>query len=225
MSIATKAVNIVVTADSICPFCYLGFTKVNKAIAAAKERRLPLDISLRFVPYQLDPTLPTTHAVSKRERYAQKFGASRFDQMESMMRQRFADEGLSISYDGSVRQTTLSHRLIAKAYAVGGQELQLKMIERVYKTYFTDAKDIGDVNVLVPIAVEGGVFKDADEARNWLEGEEGTEEYQRGIMQAQTQGISGVPFFTINDKWAVSGAQDKELFVRIFERIANDELR
>ncbi|KAG8806123.1 hypothetical protein FRC17_005163 [Serendipita sp. 399] len=145
--------------------------------------------------------------------------------MESMMRQRFADEGLTITYDGSVRQTTLSHRLFAKAYAVGGQEMQLRTIERVYRTYFSEGKDIGDVEVLVPVAVESGVFEDGEEARKWLEGEEGVEEYRKGIMQAQTAGIRGVPHFTINGKWAVSGAQDTDLFVKIFERIADGELR
>ncbi|CAG7846854.1 SubName: Full=Uncharacterized protein {ECO:0000313/EMBL:CCA74670.1} [Serendipita indica DSM 11827] len=224
MSLARKAVNVVVTADSICPFCYLGYTKLNKAVATAKSKNLPLDITVRFVPYQLDPSLPTTYAVSKRDHYQNKFGAARFAQMEPFMQSRFASEGLSITYEGMLRQTTLSHRLIAKAFHVGGESLQQRVIEEVYKTYFSQGKDIGDVAVLAPIAAQTGVFKDEEQAKAWLEGSEGVEEYERGILEAQNSGISGVPFFKINDKWAISGAQDTELFVSVFERIASGKL-
>ncbi|KIM21933.1 hypothetical protein M408DRAFT_333185 [Serendipita vermifera MAFF 305830] len=219
-----KPINIVITADSICPFCYLGFTKIHKAIATAKARQLPLQFNLRFAPYQLDPTLPSDKAVSKRERYAAKFGAARFDQMEKMMAQRFADEGLSITYDGTVRQTTLSHRLIARAYEVGGEAMQMKTVEGIYRKYFSEGKDIGDVEVLVPVAVERGVFGTEEEAREWLKGSEGMKEYDAGVLAAQKAGISGVPFFRINDKWGISGAQDPELFVKVFERISNGDI-
>lgn len=122
------------------------------------------------------------------------------------MARRFADEGLTVSYDGLVRQTTLSHRLIAKAYDVGGEAMQLKTVAMIYKTYFSEGKDIGSVEVLAPIAAECGVFGDGEgtdalgEAKKWLNGDEGMEEYRRGIRAAQNAGISGVPFF----RWVLS---------------------
>jgi len=137
---------------------------------------------------------------------------------------RFAEEGLSITYDGTVRQTTLSHRLIGQAYNVGGETMQMKVVEGIYRQYFSVGKDIGDVQVLAPIGVEFGVFKDLQESKEWLEGSEGLAEYEAGIKAAQKAGISGVPFFRINDKWGVSGAQDPELFVKVFERISNGEM-
>jgi len=223
-STTMKIISIVITADSICPFCYLGFTKIHRAIATVKDRQLPLEFNLRLVPYQLDPTLPTDRPISKRERFAAKFGAARFDQMEKMMSERFKQEGLSITYDGTVRQTTLSQRLIAQAYAVGGAETQMKTVEGIYRKYFSEGKDIGDVAVLVPVSVENGVFEGEETAKAWLEGTEGMEEYNAGVLAAQKAGISGVPFFRINDKWGVSGAQDPEVFVKIFERIADGEI-
>ncbi|PVF95432.1 hypothetical protein CPB86DRAFT_593143 [Serendipita vermifera] len=217
-----KAVNIVVTADSICPFCYLGFSKVRKAIDVTQAKGLPLDITLRFAPYQLDPTLPTDKPINKRERYKEKFGADRINDMETMMKQRFASEGLDISYDGVLRQTTLSHRLIAKAWDAGkrnatgksdqevtkaAEAMQLTTIERIYHAYF-----------------KVGVFEDVETAKSWLEGTEGLDEYKAGVLAAQRMGIRGVPFFRINEKWGISGAQDSELFVKVFQQIANGEL-
>jgi len=111
------------------------------------------------------------------------------------MEGRFAEEGLSITYDGTVRQTTLSHRLIAHAYEVGGEEMQMKTVEGIYKKYFSEGKDIGDAAVLVPVAVENGVFDEEEAAKTWLEGTEGMKEYSAGILTAQKAGISGVPFF------------------------------
>lgn len=234
-----KAVNIVVTADSICPFCYMGFSKVRKAIDVTQAKGLPLDITLRFAPYQLDPTLPTDKPINKRERYKEKFGADRINDMEAMMKQRFASEGLDISYDGVLRQTTLSHRLIAKAWDAGkrnatgksdqevtkaAEAMQLTTIERIYRAYFGETKDIGDPAVLALIAAEVGVFEDVETAKIWLEGTEGLDEYKAGVLAAQRMGIRGVPFFRINEKWGISGAQDSELFVKVFQQIANGEL-
>jgi predicted DsbA family dithiol-disulfide isomerase len=162
------------------------------------------------MPLQLDPTLPTDKPVTKRERYSEKFGASKLKDMETMMKQRFASEGLEITYDGVVRQTTLSHRLIAKAWDVGKQSateksdqeaekaaeaMQLRTIEKIYQAYFSDAKDIGDPAVLAPIAAETGVFKDKETAKAWLEGTEGMDKYREGVLSAQMMGIRGVPFF------------------------------
>lgn len=131
------------------------------------------------------------------------------------MAQRFAEEGLTISYDGTVRQTTLSHRLIAKAFQIGGEQLQQTTVAAIYKKYFSEGKDIGDVEVMAPLAFEVGVFKDLDEAKTWLSGSEGMEEYEQGIEKARRARIQGVPYFKINDKWGISGAQDPETFLQV----------
>jgi len=149
----------------------------------------------RTLPPQLDPSLPIDHPISKRERYVAKFGAARLGQMEKTMAERFKEEGLSITYDGTIRQTTLSHRLIAKAYAVGGEEVQMKVVEAIYHQYFSLGKDIGDVAVLTPVAVENGMFPGEDEAKAWLEGNDGTREYNEGVAAAEKAGIRGVPYF------------------------------
>jgi predicted DsbA family dithiol-disulfide isomerase len=149
-------------------------------------------------------------SVSKRQRLSEKFGASRLKDMDTMMKQKFASEGLEFTQDGVMRQTILSQRLIAKAWDVGKQSatgksdeeaektaeaMQLRTIEKIYQAYFSDAKDIGDPAVLAPIATETGVFKDIETAKAWLEGTEGMEEYKEGVLAAQMMGIRGVPFF------------------------------
>lgn len=156
------------------------------------------------------------------------------------MTERFAAEGLTFSEDSIVRQTTLSHRLIEKAFKVGGEQLQQTTVATIYKTYFSQGTDIGDIEILAPLAIEVGVFKDLDEAKTWLSGSEGLGEYEQGIEKAKRARIRGVPFFKINDKWEISGAQDTEKFLQVslghihngalliqlqvFERIASGEL-
>ncbi|KAJ7028667.1 hypothetical protein C8F04DRAFT_50575 [Mycena alexandri] len=79
---ALKPLSVHIISDSICPFCYLGYKQITRAIESAKKEGLPLAFSLRFKPFLLDPTLPMDTPVNKRDRYVKKFGAARVDGME-----------------------------------------------------------------------------------------------------------------------------------------------
>jgi predicted DsbA family dithiol-disulfide isomerase len=97
---ALVPLSITVTSDSICPFCYIGLRKLQGALAASPVTSGPnatLKPNIRFVPFQLDPTLPEDRAVNKRDRYIQKFGGvQRVAQMEDMMKARGREEGINL---------------------------------------------------------------------------------------------------------------------------------
>lgn len=97
----------------------------------AKDKDLPLDFSISFAPFLLDPTLPNSPGEVKRERYIRKFGGpEKVAAMEQAMIERGKAEGISFSYGGVVSQTTDSHRMIAKARELKGEEGQLRFVER-----------------------------------------------------------------------------------------------
>ncbi|GJN91697.1 hypothetical protein Rhopal_004720-T1 [Rhodotorula paludigena] len=224
---ATKKIDLEITSDSICPFCFVGYRRIQQAIRIAKERSLPLSFSLRFAPFLLDPTLPPSPGESKRERYVRRFGGEeRVRQMEEAMKERgrACDPPIEFSYGGNVSQTTDSHRLIEKARELKGEEGQLALVERLFKTYFEEEGDPASHELLARDAVTTGIFPSADEARAFLASDELKDSVAAGIKKAQLRGITGVPFTIINGQLGVSGAQEVDTFVKVFEQIASGEL-
>jgi len=218
-TMALKPLSLQIISDSICPFCYLGYKQITLAMEAAKKENLPLDFKLRFKPFLLDPSLPSAAPINKRERYSQKFGAGRVDAMERQMIARGKPLGIEFSYGGTIRQTTDSHRLIEKAYEVGGEEKQRAVVEAVFSGYFEHEQDVGSHEFLAECAEKAGVFS-AAEARTFLAGTELKDNVGKDIMQAMQIGVSGVPFVIVDNKYAVSGAQGEETFLEIFRKLA-----
>ncbi|KAJ7052758.1 thioredoxin-like protein [Mycena amicta] len=220
---ALKPLSLQVISDSICPFCYLGYRQLTLAMEAAKEEKLPLDFKMRFKPFLLDPSLPSDKAVNKRERYSSKFGAGNFERMEQMMVARGKTVGINFTYGGSIRQTTQSHRLIEKAYLVGGESKQRAIVEAIFAGYFENERDVGDHDFLSDCAVKAGVFGSKEEALAFLATDELKDGVQKDIMDAMRMGVEGVPFILLNNKYAVSGAQGQETFLEIFRKLASGD--
>ncbi|KAJ6613628.1 thioredoxin-like protein [Mycena sp. CBHHK59/15] len=218
---ALKPLTLNIISDSICPFCYLGYKQINLAMEAAKKENLPLDFKLRFKPFLLDPTLPSDHPVNKRERYASKFGASRMESMESAMKARGREVGIQFSYGGTVRQTIDSHRLIEKAYQVGGETMQRVVVEALFGGYFEHEQDVGSHVFLAECALKAGAFSTKEEALAFLASSELRDNVGKDIKEAVQIGVSGVPFVILNNKYAVSGAQGQDTFLEIFRKIAS----
>ncbi|KAJ6588272.1 thioredoxin-like protein [Mycena capillaripes] len=217
---ALKPLSLQIISDSICPFCYLGYKQITLAMEAAKKENLPLDFKLRFKPYLLDPSLPSAAPLNKRERYNERFGKANFEKMEQQMIARGKRVGIDFSYGGMVRQTTDSHRLIEKAYQVGGEKTQRAFVEAVFSGYFEHEQDVGSHEFLAECAEKTGVFDSAEEARTFLAGTELKDNVGKDIMEAVQIGVSGVPFIIVDNKYAVSGAQGEETFLEIFRKLA-----
>ncbi|KAJ7130310.1 thioredoxin-like protein [Mycena epipterygia] len=218
-TMALKPLTLNIISDSICPFCYLGYKQITIAMEAAKKENLPLDFKLRFKPFLLDPSLPTAQPLNKRERYISKFGAARIDTMERQMIARGKEVGINFSYGGTIRQTTDSHRLIEKAYQVGGEPMQRAVVEALFAGYFEHEKDVGDHAFLAECAVSAGVFS-KEEALTFLAGTELKDNVGKDIMEAVQLGVSGVPFVLLDNKYAISGAQGQDTFLEIFRKLA-----
>ncbi|GAA5988570.1 hypothetical protein JCM5350_004457 [Sporobolomyces pararoseus] len=224
---SNKQVALEVTSDSICPFCYIGFNRITSAISRAKAENLPLEFSLRFAPFLLDPTLPPSPGENKRERYIKRFGGvEKVAKMEEAMieRGRGCNPPIEFSYGGNVSQTTDSHRLIEKAYLLSGEEGQKALVARLFKSYFEEEQDPASHDVLSRDAETAGIMS-KDEALAFLKSDELLKEVQEGIRKAQLRGISGVPFTIINDKLAISGAQEEDTFLEVFRQLAKGELK
>ncbi|KAJ7764579.1 thioredoxin-like protein [Mycena maculata] len=217
---ALRPLTLNIISDSICPFCYLGYKQITLAIQQAQKENLPLEFQLRFKPFLLDPSLALDKPVNKRERLSSKFGASRVEGIERQMIARGKEVGIQFSFGGSMRQTTDSHRLIEKAYQVGGQAKQRAVVEALFAGYFEHEKDVGDHAFLAECAANAGVLTKED-ALVFLASNELKDNVGKDIKEAMQLGVEGVPFVILDNKYAVSGAQGTETFLGIFRKIAS----
>ncbi|GAA5904361.1 hypothetical protein JCM6882_003206 [Rhodosporidiobolus microsporus] len=229
-SATDTTIELEITSDSVCPFCYVGYRRILQAI-----RELQADPSLspsphftlRFAPFQLDPTLPPSPGENKIERYERRFGGK--EKVQTMVqamveRGRECEPPIEFSYGGNVSNTKDSHRLIEKAWVVGGEEAQRKVVEGLFALYFEHEGDIGSHDALATVAADAGILGKED-ALTFLKSDELKDEVEEGFKKAQMRGISGVPFTIINQQFGVSGAQETETFKEVFRKLAKGELQ
>lgn len=137
-----------------------------------------------------------------------------------MIFDRLASVGKSVDIDfkfgGKTGNTRDSHRLIQLA-KTKGPEMQTKVAQELFKRYFEQEEDITSHSVLQAAAEKAGL--EAAETKEWLESDKGGKEVDKEVVEAQMKAVSGVPHFTLQDKYEIGGAQDPEAFVQIFERI------
>lgn len=189
--------------DIICPWCYLGRTRFREAVAAFDG-----SVEVTWRPFQLDPDAPATPE-SATERLAAKFGGpAKVTAMHERMRELTTAAGLPYEPERALRANTRdAHRLVWWAGRNGGQEA---LVDRLFRAYHAEGRDIGDAETLTALAGEAGL--PTDPVRVLLASDEGAAEVTRDLEQAQALGITGVPFFLFEGAWAVSGAQPADVF-------------
>jgi predicted DsbA family dithiol-disulfide isomerase len=204
--ITAKKVRIDIVSDVVCPWCYLGKARLEAALKDLPD----IEAEVHWRPYQLDPTIPRT-GVDRKAYMEAKFGPGPGLAEAHARLTAFGKElGLAFAFDAiKVSPNTMNaHRLIRWA-AQAGPGMQNQVVDLLFKAYFEQGKDIGDASVLTEIAKSGGMDEaivttllptDAEEAG--VIGE---------IAQAKQLGISGVPCFIIDQKYAVSGAQTPDI--------------
>ncbi len=202
---AAAPIEIDVWSDIMCPFCWMGETLLQQA-AEASGRKL----EIRYHSYQLMPHLPTDSAVNVNDLLERERGFPR-EQAQEMNRQvaaRAAQVGLVYNMDDAVATNTRSaHRLTHFAKQQGKQH---ELMQRLFKAYLTDGLNIVDHEVLADLAAEVGLERAAALAA--LKTDAFSAEFDADVEEARRLGISGVPFFVLNGKYAVSGAQPREVF-------------
>jgi predicted DsbA family dithiol-disulfide isomerase len=210
---------IEIFSDVICPWCFIGKRRFETAISRLRDRGVDVQVDYMFRPFQLDPTAPTDSPTPAKDAYAKKFGGpERATEILDHVTSVAAQDNITFNMDIAVRANTfLAHRLLSYGLKQHGAAVQIPLKERIMDAYFTDGKNIGDIDVLADCAESAGI--DRIEAHTFLSGDELVDEVRSEIAEAAEYGVTAVPTFIINGQWSVPGAQDVEMFERIIERI------
>jgi predicted DsbA family dithiol-disulfide isomerase len=210
---------IEIFSDVICPWCFIGKRRFETAISRLRDRGVDVQVDYTFRPFQLDPTAPKDSPTPAKDAYAKKFGGpERATEILNHVTSVAAQDNITFNMDIAVRANTfLAHRLLSYALLKHGAAVQILLKERIMDAYFTDGKDIGDIDVLADCAESAGINR--AEAHTFLNSDELVDEVRSEIAEAAEYGVTAVPTFIINGQWSVPGAQDVEMFERIIERM------
>jgi predicted DsbA family dithiol-disulfide isomerase len=207
-----------VVSDVVCPWCFIGKRRLEKAIALKPD----IAVELRYRPYFLNPWVPR-EGISRDEYLTTKFGSpERYRNIAQRVAAAAAGEGLNYVIDGIKRQpnTLDCHRLILWAGETGNAA---GMKQRLMDLYFTEGGDLSDREVLVRAAADCSL--DAALVRQRLASEQDVERVEREANSAKEAGIDGVPCFIFGGLIAVQGAQAPEHLAQAIERAANEHAR
>lgn len=198
--------------DVACPWCYVGKRRFERALAA-----FPGQVDVVYRPYQLAPDAPST-PVPLLQYLGQRFGPQGA-QMARQITQTAAGDGIVMDFDRALAANTLdAHRLLRLAEHEYGATVQQAVKERLLEAHFSAGADVSDPEVLAGLAHDAGM--DAERVRGYLASGEGRREVQDEIAQAQRLGITAVPTFVIEGKYAVQGAQPASAFLQVLEQVA-----
>jgi len=213
------SMRVEIFSDVVCPWCYIGKRRLDKAVANLRARGVEVDLDISYKPYQLDPTAPVGQSMPVIEAYAKKFGGiTKAQQILDHVTNIAAQDDIVFNMDIALRANTLlAHRLLVVAERDFGIIVQAKLKERIMQAYFTDGDDIANIDVLAKCAAEVGI--DAEFAKQFLLSEECVDDVQESLQTAAENGITAVPTFIFNDQWSVPGAQDVEMFERVIQRL------
>lgn len=198
---------LTVVSDAICPWCWIGKKRLDDALALLARTHPDLAFDVAFFPFLLNPDMPEEGVEREAYRIA-KFGSlERSRALDKRVAEAGAASGLTFRHDLIRRtpSTVNAHRLSRFAVEDG---LQRAVMEAIFRAYFAEGRDIGDIGVLADIAAESGMDRGAVAER--LEGDEARAEVRAEAAAASRAGISGVPTFVLNRHVLFSGAEAPE---------------
>jgi predicted DsbA family dithiol-disulfide isomerase len=206
-----KPVRVDVVSDIVCPWCFIGKARLEKALALRPD----IAVEVHFRPYFLNDWIPR-EGISREEYLTTKFGSvEHYSHIAQRVAAAASDEGLTYAIDKISRQpnTTDAHRLIYWADKIGKAP---QMKQELMNLYFTEGADLTSRDVLAKAAADVGL----GDVREKLDNETDTAEIEREALAAKEAGIQGVPMFIFGGKFAVSGAQAPEYLAQAIERAA-----
>ena len=202
-----EKMKIEIWSDVMCPFCYIGKRHLEQALA---ELPFKNSIEIDWKSYQLNPQYKNESGESLYDYLSANkgIGLAQAEQMTAQVAEMANNVGLSIDFEHNIPANSFNaHRLIHFAASKGKQDLAEELL---FKAHFTDNKDIDQLEVLLAIAVD--LELDKTEAQKVLESNAFEEEVRYDIYESQQLGVRGVPFFVMDRKYALSGAQPVEAF-------------
>jgi predicted DsbA family dithiol-disulfide isomerase len=214
--VVEKYMIVEIWSDVVCPWCAIGRARLDTALSQLEP---PADVEVVLRSFELDPTAPVGAAEPMVEVLAARYGLTRDEAAGAMARTEdlAAAEGLEMHMETTLHCNTVdAHRLLHLALDAGGPDLQKSLNAALVDAHFRDGADVGDHAVLRKVAVEVGL----DESRvdEVLAGDTYAEAVAADVRQARAYGATGVPFFVIDRKYGVSGAQPVEVFAQVLER-------
>jgi predicted DsbA family dithiol-disulfide isomerase len=195
--------------DVICPWCYVGKRRLERALAQVRESVTAL---VTWRPFQLNPTMPN-EGMDRTVYLKAKFGSlDAFREMEEQVRKAGDAERVSFRFEKITRtpNTFAAHRLIWYATQQGCQD---EMVDRLFKGYFEEGADIGSIPTLARLAEQAGIT-----AGSFLRSDEGIAEVKAEEAEGHRLGIRGVPYFVLNQAHGISGAQPAEVLAAAMEQ-------
>jgi predicted DsbA family dithiol-disulfide isomerase len=209
-----RFVKVEIYSDIVCPWCYLGKVRFERALAAFPEAR---SVEVVYRPFQLDPSAPhepLPHRGVLEAKYGPQAAA-----MDGRLAAMGAAEDIVFDFDTVLENNSLlAHRLLRFTLAEYGPQAQVRLKGRLMTGHFGEGMDIGDHEQLTDAAVAVGLDRDAVAA--FLDGDELHDEVLDEIDQARQLGITAVPTFVFEGQWAVQGGQETSAFLRALEQVA-----
>ena len=204
--------------DTICPWCFIGKRRLERALAVRPQP----DVIFRWRPFQLNPDMPV-EGMERQTYLALKFGgAENAQRVYDHIASAGNEEGIPFNFAGIRRtpNTLNSHRLIRMAEDSEAADVDA-VVQALFDAYFLEERDIGQTEVLSEIAAGAGLDR-ADVERR-LAGDEGIDLIRSEDTFARRSGITGVPCFVFNARYALPGAQPPEVLLRMFETVQSED--
>ena len=202
--------------DTVCPWCYVGKIRFEKALSIRPQKNLEVG----WCAFQLNPQMPP-EGMDRRQYVVEKFGGlERATTIHGALIRAGAEEGIEFNFSKIDRtpNTINSHRLVRYAAEQG---LQTPVISAIFDAYFLAGKDIGEAEILADIGEEAGL--DRHQTLEFLNSDRDTATILAEDDLARRLGVNGVPCFIVNRKYAVSGAQSPEVLVQVFDLANQDD--
>ncbi len=199
--------------DVVCPWCYIGKRRFESALGRFAHRD---DVEVVWRSFELDPSAPARRTGDSAQRLADKYGMSREQAVASQDRltQMAAQEGLAFHFENAQSGNTFdAHRMLHLASQRGVQD---EVKERLFRAYFSEGEPIGEAETLVRLAAEVGL--DSAEAEAVLASDTYTADVRAEEQEARELGINGVPFFVVDRRYGVSGAQPADVLLQVLDR-------
>jgi predicted DsbA family dithiol-disulfide isomerase len=203
---------IAIVSDVVCPWCFIGKARLEAALG---QHGLTDRVAITWLPYELNPDMPP-EGMDRTAYLNAKFGPGKRKEIETRLSEAALESGVTFNWAKVTKSvnTRMAHMLIAAASTV---QRGTEMKAALFKAYFQDGRDIGDLDTLVAIAAELGFDETA--ARDELNNDELRETVIGLEAHAQRVGVTGVPFFIVDGKLAVSGAQPPEVWTQVFRQV------
>lgn len=213
----SETIRVDIWSDIACPWCYIGKHRFEEGIAAFRKQHPDVEIEIENHSYELAPDTPDRYQGSEIDFLTTHKGMPReqVEQMLGQMTEMAASEGIEFDF-GRVRHanTRRAHRVLHLAKQQG---LQAELMDRLFRAYFSEGREIADPETLAELGEEVGL--DPDEVKDAYDDEDLGDAVDQDITRARMLGVSGVPFFLFDEKYAVPGAQSADAFASVLGQV------